>query len=477
MSCFKVWVLVLSLFHLVWAEQPNIVFIFADDHTWSGLGALDNSPVQTPNLDRLKKEGAYFRYAYNMGSYSAAVCIASRTMLVTGQTLWNANKYAKEKGDLGQNTWPEWMKSAGYETYMAGKWHVNSLNPKDIFDHTQNIRKGMPKADGSYDRKYKLRKPDGWAYDKTKKGYWDGGQHWSEVLADDGEDFLELASRSEKPFFMYLAFNAPHDPRQSPKKFVDMYSVNEIKVQDNFLPEYPYNKQIGAPRNLRDERLAPFPRTKHSVKVNLQEYYALITHMDAQIGRILDAVEATGKADNTYFFFTADHGLAVGDHGFMGKQNMYDASMRVPMLVAGPGIEAGKTIDAPIYLQDVMATSLEIAGIQKPSRVQFNSMLPLATGKTTKSSYDAIYGAYFAQQRMYRTEKYKLIIYPDANVVRLFDMVNDPLEMNDLAAGENKPVKIMNQLFNEFKELQKQMNDKLDVSKAYSIFMADSLQI
>ena len=127
--------------------------------------------------------------------------------------------------------------------------------------------------------------------------------------------------------------------------------------------------------------------------------------MDEQIGRILDALEASGKAENTYIFFTADHGLAVGEHGFIGKQNMYDCSMRVPMLMSGPGLEAGKVVDEPVYLQDIMATSLELAGVEKPEQVDFNSLLPLASGKTKKSVYNLIYGAYFGVQRMIRTDR------------------------------------------------------------------------
>ena len=118
---------------------------------------------------------------------------------------------------------------------------------------------------------------------------------------------------------MYVAFNAPHDPRQSPKEYVDMYALERMKVPESFLPEYPYKEDIGAGKNLRDERLAPFPRTEYSVKVNRQEYYALITHMDAQIGLILDGLEKSGNADNTWIFFSADHGL-------MGKQNLMRSS-------------------------------------------------------------------------------------------------------------------------------------------------------
>jgi choline-sulfatase len=298
-----------------------------------------------------------------------------------------------------------------------------------------------------------------------------GGKHWSEVLADDSETFLKQASESENPFFMYLGFNAPHDPRQAPKEFLDMYDVNTIEVPPNFLPEYPYNEAAGAGRKLRDEKTAPFPRTRYSIQKTRQEYYALITHMDVQIGRILDALEATGKADNTYIFFSADHGLAVGDHGFLGKQNMYDSSMRVPLLMVGPGIEAGKTVDAPVYLQDIMATALDIAEAPKPEQVEFNSLLPLATGKTEQSAYGSIYGAYFGTQRMLRTDRYKMIIYPTINVVRLYDMVNDPLEMVDLAEASDCPVDLLTTLFAQFQQLQQKMNDPIDVTDAFSTFI------
>ena len=142
-------------------------------------------------------------------------------------------------------------------------------------------------------------------------------------------------------------------------------------------------------------------------------------------------MEPRGEADNTYIFFTADHGLAAGEHGFLGKQNMYENSVRVPLMMAGPGLEAGKQVEASVYLQDIMATSIELAGIDKPAQVEFNSLLPLATGETDSSAYDAIYGCYFSVQRMIRTEKYKMIIYPAANRVRLYDAQEDPGEMNE----------------------------------------------
>jgi choline-sulfatase len=182
--------------------------------------------------------------------------------------------------------------------------------------------------------------------------------------------------------------------------------------------------------------------------------------MDQQIGRILDALDASGKADNTWIFFTSDHGLAVGQHGLMGKQNPYDHSVRVPFIVAGPGVTPGKLIDEPIYLQDVMPTTLELAGIDRPEHVEFQNLLPLLEGKP--SGYKAIYGSYLNLQRSVRTQTHKLIIYPKADVIRLYDLQNDPNEMHDIVdQPESKP--LVDDLFAELVELQKAYGDSLSL--------------
>ncbi|ANW97419.1 hypothetical protein AXE80_03355 [Wenyingzhuangia fucanilytica] len=472
-------------------NKPNILFIFADDQTFNTIGALENCPVKTPNLDKLMNNGVSFSHTFNQGSFTPAVCVASRTMLNTGAFIWNAATYSKKgknihdpnapknnpKYDISfkmpEQYWPQYLKQAGYDTYMSGKWHVGEVAPKDIFDYTKDVRPGMPnQTKGRYARTFEKDKPDTWSpYNKELGGFWQGGKHWSEVLADNGIAFIEKAKQNETPFFMYLAFNAPHDPKQAPKRFVDMYDANKIEIPENFISEYPYNQAAGAGRGLRDEKLAPFPRTPYSVQVNRQEYYASISHMDEQVGKILTALEASGKAENTYIFFTADHGLAIGDHGFMGKQNMYDASMRVPMIVCGPNVPKGKVIDEFVYLQDIMPTSLELAGLEKPATIDFNSLLPLVKGEVKKSKYPTVYGAYFGSQRMYRTKDYKMIVYPTINVVRLYDMKNDPMEMNDLAVDKEKHKRILKKMFKEYKEVQKQMKDPIDLTVVFESFM------
>ncbi|MCK4881363.1 MAG: sulfatase-like hydrolase/transferase, partial [Bacteroidales bacterium] len=275
--------------------------------------------------------------------------------------------------------------------------------------------------------------------------------------------FLDEASVSGQPFFMYVAFNAPHDPRQSPKEYVDLYPLENISLPENFLPEYPYKDKIGCAASLRDEKLAPFPRTEYSVKVHRQEYYAIISHLDAQIGRILAHLEETGQADKTYIFFSADHGLSVGQHGLMGKQNMYDHSMRPPLMVVGPGVPKGRREKMAVYLQDIMPTAIEYAGGEVPEWVEFNSLRPFIEGENSDSSYPEIYGAYMDLQRMIRVNDYKLIVYPKAGVIKLFDLVNDPSEMHNLAAATSQQERIR-YMFGKLEELQVEMGDTLNLS-------------
>jgi arylsulfatase A-like enzyme len=449
-------------------KKPNVLFIFADDQAFDTIRSLGNHEIQTPNLDRLVRRGVTFTHAYNQGGWSGAICVASRTMLMTGRFLWNANAVYRNSETERQagRFWPEYMKHAGYDTYFTGKWHIRAEALK-AFDFATHVRPGMPnQTKAGYNRPHEGQTEVWKAWDKSFDGFWKGGKHWSEVLGDDAVGYLQHAAGQDKPFFMYLAFNAPHDPRQSPEKYVDKYPLDGIAVPESFIPLYPQKEAIGLGTKQRDESLAPFPRTEYSVKVNRQEYYAIITHMDAQIGRILAALEKTGKADNTYIFFGADHGLSVGRHGLMGKQNMYDHSVRVPLMVVGPDIPKNKKIDTPVYLQDVMASSLQLAGVKKPDHVQFRSLLPLIKGTRSKN-YDAVYGGYLMVQRMVTQGDFKLILYPTINKVLLYNLKQDPKELKNLAENPKHKRTIKN-LFATLLKLQKDTGDKLDLKTVYA---------
>jgi len=446
-------------------EKPNILFIFADDQTWMSVNALGNPEVITPNLDKLAKSGVTFTHTYNMGGWNGAVCIASRAMLNTGRFLWQAkkadeNEYSAMK-DSGR-FWSQMMQIAGYDTYMTGKWHVKQ-NAETIFQTALHVRPGMPKTvPEAYNRPQSAGDTTWLPWHSKYGGFWEGGKHWSEVVGDNTLQFLDSAKKRKNPFFMYVAFNAPHDPRQSPKKYVEMYPLENISIPDSYMDLYPYKDSIGCGPGLRDEMLAPFPRTAYSVKVHRQEYYAIITHMDEQIGRIIAHLKATGLDKNTYIFFSADHGLAVGNHGLLGKQNMYDHSLRVPCILVGPDIPENEKREMQIYLQDLMATSLEIAGIEKPKYVDFNSLMPLIQNAKGKSPYSEIYGAYINLQRMVRTDNFKMIVYPKANKIRIFNVLEDPDEINDLASNPEFEV-IKKELAERLKKQQQLMNDPLDL--------------
>ncbi|MFH6602801.1 sulfatase-like hydrolase/transferase [Maribacter algicola] len=480
------------------SEKPNIVFIFADDLTYTAINALGNNEVQTPNLDRLVQNGTTFTHAYNMGGWNGAICAASRAMIISGRSVWDANAFRQRwiKGKNMDKTWGRLMASAGYETYMTGKWHVDAL-ADSVFQNVVHVRPGMPRDSWShqgtipivnemlakgatneeiraigYNRPLSENDTTWSPTDKKYGGFWQGGKHWSEVLKDDALGFIDKAKKSDKPFFMYLAFNAPHDPRQAPKEYLDKYPLENLSVPESFLPMYPYKDSMGNGPDLRDEALAPFPRTEYAVKKHKQEYYALISHLDDQVGEILEALKASGKMDNTYVIFTSDHGLAVGRHGLLGKQSQFDHSIRPPFMIVGPDIPEGKKIDADIYLQDAMATSLELAGIEKPDYVFFNSILDLVDGSRTESHYDAIYNGYIDLQRMIRKDGFKLIVYPKLKKVLLFDMEKDPEEMNDLAELPEYQEKV-DMLFSDLLVLQNEMKDHLDISHIRPVTILD----
>ncbi len=461
-----------SLVNLGYAEQkrPNFLFLFTDDQTFLSIGALNNPAVKTPNIDRLVKRGVTFTHTFNQGSWTGAVCVASRAMLNTGRYIYHARHDigdAKKGIEPRVPLWGETLGNAGYNTFMTGKWHNGDLSLKQSFKMVGPHGGGMFPSTPVNGEAYNRPAPGNtWEpYDKTRKGHWrkqDDGTiiHSSKEWADASIDFLKnQAASSDDPFFMYVSFHAPHDPRQSPKKFIDMYPLDKIEIPPNYLPEHPFDQ--GQRYTLRDEKLAPFPRSEHDVKVHLQEYYAIISHADAQIGRILDALEATGKADNTVIIFSADHGLAVGQHGLMGKQNQYDHSIRLPLVFCGPGLEEGRQIDSMVYLHSLYATTCEMAGVPIPDTVEFPSLMPLLRGEKD-NVHDAIFGSYVDYQRMVRTEQYKLIRYPKVQNVQLFDMKADPWEKTNLA-GKAEYTNVIADLDQKLRKLQKSVGDNLDL--------------
>lgn len=182
----------------------------------------------------------------------------------------------------------------------------------------------------------------------------------------------------------------------------------------------------------RDEELAPWPRTPEIVRQHLADYYASITFLDAQVGRILDALKAGGLSEKTVVIFASDHGLAIGSHGLFGKQNIYDHSMHAPLILAGPGIPKRKKADALCYLLDVFPTLGDLVGVPPPEGSEGKSLAPVLRGTATKVR-DSLFTAYTKVQRAVRDERWKILVYPRINKTQFFDLENDPCEMKDLS--------------------------------------------
>ncbi len=386
--------------------KPNILHINADDHRPDGLHALGNPMLVTPNIDKIVASGMTFTRCYTMGSMSGAVCEPSRTMLLTGRS-WIRIPKAPDAAPNAANPetfLPRIIKAAGYHT-----WHMGKSG--------NGFKIGL--------REFETNIIDD-ARGKTSPK--DSRAHACQRLADRAIEFLKSRDGS-RPFYMYLAPPVPHDPRTAQPQFHKLYDPEKIQPSPAFLPMHPFDN---GEMSVRDEKLAPWPRTSEDTKQQIAAYYACITGMDYHIGRIFEALKASGEWANTIVVFTGDNGLSMGDHGLFGKQNLYEfGGMHVPLVIAGPGISHGKS-KALVYLMDLFPTFAEFAGAKGPAGVEGQSIVPLLTGKKTKLR-DVLYTGYKKCQRSIRDDRWKLIRYPLVDRTQLFDLSTDLWELANLA--------------------------------------------
>lgn len=414
-------------------KKYNVLLIFSDDQRRDTIAALGNPHIQTPNLDKLVRSGTFFRNAHIMGALQGAVCMPSRAMMLSGRTLWRAPTNLEGVTTLG-----EVLRRAGYLTFGTGKWHNGPASFERTFELGHAVFFGgmcdhwnVPANRLTRSRKFEK--------------YRAKGKHSSELFADAAVDFLKnevnQGDNADKPFFLYVAFTASHDPRDAPKKYREMYYKKKPPLPANFLPQHPFNN---GDMTGRDEMLAAWPRTEAVIRDQLAEYYALISHMDEQIARILQALRDSGEYENTIIIFAADNGLALGSHGLLGKQNLYEHSTGVPLLLAGPGIPQHKHNDALVYLFDIFPTVCDLNGVAIPKGVEGKSLAGLLQGNE-KSVRDSLYTVYRDVQRGCRDDRWALICYPKVNRTQLFDLQNDPHQLKNLA-GQPEQVQRIEQM-------------------------------
>ena len=444
------------------ATNPNILILFTDDQRFDAVAELGNSEIVTPNMDSLVRSGITFTHTHIMGALGGAVCMPSRGMLMTGKTLFQMRQDASYIPPE-HTMMPEHFRANGYTTFGTGKWHNGREAYHRCFSEGDNIFFGgmhSYETDGHFKPFLNHFDPSG-EYPR-EKGF--QGEKFSSIYyADAAVRFLEKQSESETPFFAYVSFTSPHDPRTPPEEYGHNYTAEDVSLPKNFMPEHPFDN---GELVIRDEVLIPHPRTEEAVRAEVASYYGMISEADFQIGRILQALRESGKWENTIIVFAGDNGLAVGQHGLLGKQNMYDHSIRVPLVISGPGIDKNVRNSAYCYLLDVFPTLCDLAGLNKPASVTGQSILPAVQG--TSSGRPHLFAAYADLHRAIRKDEFKLIVYNVKGKIteQLFNINEDPLELNNLAGTDEWQEK-QDELRELLKAEMRAQGDFCDLDKEY----------
>jgi arylsulfatase A-like enzyme len=426
-------------------QKPNVLFVLTDDQQFDAVGALGNDQIHTPELDRLVGEGVSFSRAYIMGGNQPAVCCPSRAMIHTGRSLYRTgcDKHGRIPNEV--ETIAETFRKAGYRTFATGKQHNGSgAIARGFTDADKLLFAGMGHhmhltvhdfdPNGEYNREHGRVVP----------------RYSSEMFTDAALDFFER-DRDGAPFFAYLAYTVPHDPIMAPEKYMSIYDPDSIRLHPTFRPFHPVDISPDGdrvrPMQSCDEcetdavvKYHKWPIDAADMRTLVAGYYAMLTHLDAQIGRIRTMLEEKGEWDNTIVVFASDNGIAMGRHGCYHKQTSHDHDAHVPLIMAGPGIPKGQTRDGMVYLYDLFPTFCDLAGLTTPDSVEGSSLLPLLAGADI-TARSILYHAYVQNWRAVYDGRYRYLAYAGHDedgdmIVRrdlLFDMNEDPMEAHDLS--------------------------------------------
>ncbi|MCK3685595.1 sulfatase [Maribellus sp. YY47] len=484
-------------------ERPNIIFIMTDDHSYQTLSTYDDRFIQTPGLDRIANEGVTFTNSFVANS----ICAPSRAVMLTGKhSHANGQRDNADTFDGSQQTFPKLLQQAGYQTALIGKWHLKS-NPTG-FDYW-NILPGQ----GSYYN------PD--FIDSTGQKRYDG--YVTDVITDFSTDWLDKRDK-DKPFCMLVHHKAVHRVWMPPTKYLNEFKDQQFPLPDNFYDDYegriaaasqemsiikdmdvvydlkmldkegdvksPYRTyyEEGAYARMNEEQRAAWDAVYNPIiedfkarklsgkelaewKYNryMQDYLACVKSLDDNVGRLLKYLDDNGLAENTLVVYTSDQGFYMGEHGWFDKRFMYEESFRTPLLMRFPAAwNAHGKVDQLVQNIDYASTFLELAGVPVPEDIQGESLVALAEGKATDWR-DALYYHFYeypaehAVKRHYgiRTDRYKLIhFYNDIDAWELYDLQNDPSEMNNLY-GQSEYQELINELKAKLIQLQEQYQDPI----------------
>ncbi|MCX6904668.1 MAG: sulfatase [Verrucomicrobia bacterium] len=467
--------------------RPNILFIMSDDHAYHAISAYGKGLNQTPNLDRLAREGVRFDRCFVVNS----ICTPSRATILTGKYSHLNGCPAFNRFDGSQPTVSKMLQAGGYYTGMIGKWHLGS-EPTG-FDHWMILP-----GQGVYNDPAFLT-PDG---RKVIKGY------VTDIITDLGLAFLEKRPQ-DRPFFLMLHHKAPHrewtpDPKNRAKfasltipespTLWDDYSGRsdalrecaqtiakdltrrDLKLQPpaNLEPGPPRQRWLqakpteveveigGAKKTLTGPELVKWKYQRY-----MQDYLACVQGIDDNTGRLLEYLDRTGLMTNTVVFYTADNGFFLGDHGLYDKRFMYEESLRVPLLARWPGVtKPGRVSEAMVLNLDFPETFLDLAGLKPPAEMQGRSFASVLRGDRPADWRTSFYYRYYHDPGDHntrahygvRTETQKLIYFWKKDQWEMFNLVKDPLEMHNLYADPAQAGAVST-LTQELYRLKKEVRD------------------
>lgn len=469
------------------SKQPNILFIFSDDHAPHAISAYGSKINETPNLDRIAKSGGLFRNSFCANS----ICGPSRACILTGKHshlngfLRNGNRF-----DGTQTTFPKLLQDVGYQTAMIGKWHLSS-DPTG-FDHWEILP-----GQGSYYN------PDFIQMDRSRKRY-EG--YCTDIITENALTWLKEDRDPSKPFMLMCQHKAPHRNWSPPPRYYDLYKKdvpepetlfdnyegrskllkeNEMSLKGHFfwghdmkfhgegmfpehfdgrLPNGEYRRMTEEQKAVWDAHYEPeneeFIRKMKAGELSDKEvlqfkyqryiktYLGCVQAVDDGVGALLDYLDETGLDDNTIVIYSSDQGFYLGDHGWYDKRWMFEESLQMPFLIRWPGVlKPGVDSTALIQNIDYAPTFLDLAGAEIPAEMQGRSMVPLLMnqGTPTANWRDAIYYAYYENAAVHnvpvhdgvRTDRYKLMFFPRGREWNLFDLQEDPDEMRSVHADPN----------------------------------------
>tara|TARA_R110001583_G_scaffold106109_1_gene254216 strand:+ start:21018 stop:22754 length:1737 start_codon:yes stop_codon:yes gene_type:complete len=505
--------------------RPNIVFIMSDDHAYQAISAYDNSLIETPNIDRIAKMGMLFTNA----SVTNSICAPSRAVILTGKHSHINGKIDNHfPFDTTNVTFPQILQKAGYQTAMFGKLHFGN-NPKG-FDQF----KILP-GQGAYYNPDFITKNEG---EINVKGY------VTDIITDMTLDWLKTERKPEDPFLLMYLHKAPHrswlmaerhmeeftnKTFPEPATLFDTYegrpaaaeaemsilnhlswtsddkiypeTINAMNAQELTIDEGRFENSVG---RMNTGQLANFRAQYDKINADfknnylalneedkmrwryqryMQDYLGTIKSVDENVGRVLDYLEENKLMENTIIVYTSDQGFYLGEHGWFDKRLVYDESFKTPLLVAWPDkVKPGTTSDEMVQNLDFAQTFLDVAGVDQPSDMQGESLVPILTGKMEDWNREAVYYHYYeypAEHMVNRhyaiiTKEYKLIhYYFDLDYWELIDRLKDPKELTN-EYDNPAYASIKEKLHKELEEVRKKYGDSDELNQKYiNTFMDD----